>query len=739
MKRRIVSWMLLLCMIAALFGSCSGNEKGEKKETERGSTETGSGGNEAKPVKYADGYELVYHEIPLRSKEQMIDITPDGEEGFLLVTGMRGYKSAVMHLGTDLEPDQGGEKEPTEIERLIAYQRIGGDEYAVVQDSLTQFSGTYFLSKNGETVAKGRALIGDYTTFSIASLDGTPVLLRRDGYMTILFIGEKEYQFDTMQNSAGESLTVRGLVQKGDALYLAASVDRYDGNVATDTFVNLLETRTCLLPLAVGMAKPEIEDFTTKGEELALSAMELCAMTDDGWFFVREASLMKTDGETEEEICDLMTYGIERGALRRILPLPDGRILLLGKDFLAEVRRSTEGGAAKKTYTLGVLDGYDYHLEHALASFNRQNAAYGFRIKEYPDVGALNLAILSQEVQGIVSGDIMTMRNYAKKDLLIDWEKEIPEVFAGDRLFTSLVDAARVGGRVCFLPRTFQLSRYSIAENLTGGKTVFDSYGELTSLLKEANPGSFKKSAKADAFYQHFARNVDEWIDWDAGEAHFDGEDFTDFLKFCNSFANDMDEVNANLSAYGSYMLTYMQDSRQMGVRFIMDDPEVYGPYAVKRVFLSLPGIERSSINASAFLGVVKNGESEEAGKELIRYLFLEDDWTKSYGDTDSESGEIVFDGFSIVKEESHACIYVDLEPEVNGNYRDLDWLERTEKAYDVLWKEIEEAQGYRYSYNETLKVAYEEALRYFAGEITAEKAAEYIQNRVSIYLAEQG
>ncbi|MBQ6989839.1 MAG: hypothetical protein IJN58_02170, partial [Clostridia bacterium] len=34
--------------------------------------------------------------------------------------------------------------------------------------------------------------------------------------------------------------------------------------------------------------------------------------------------------------------------------------------------------------------------------------------------------------------------------------------------------------------------------------------------------------------------------------------------------------------------------------------------------------------------------------------------------------------------------------------------------------------------------VVSEEAMRYFSGEITAEKAAEYIQNRVSIYLAEQ-
>ena len=186
MKRRIVSWMLLLCMIAALFGSCSGNEKGEKKEMERGSTETGSGGNEAKPVKYADGYELVYHEIPLGSREQMIDITPDEDGGFLLVTGRLGLKSKFVHLDEELKPDQGGERTPTTPERLIAYQKTGADEYAVVQDSLTEFSGTYFVIKNGETVAKGRGKPGDTTTYAFASLDGTPVLLRRDGYMTIL-------------------------------------------------------------------------------------------------------------------------------------------------------------------------------------------------------------------------------------------------------------------------------------------------------------------------------------------------------------------------------------------------------------------------------------------------------------------------------------------------------------------------------------------------------------------------
>ncbi|MBR0143272.1 MAG: hypothetical protein IJM21_03735, partial [Clostridia bacterium] len=51
----------------------------------------------------------------------------------------------------------------------------------------------------------------------------------------------------------------------------------------------------------------------------------------------------------------------------------------------------------------------------------------------------------------------------------------------------------------------------------------------------------------------------------------------------------------------------------------------------------------------------------------------------------------------------------------------------------------VENSYGYLYTENEIMKVMREEALRFFAGELTAEKAAEYVQNRVSIYLAEQG
>ena len=76
----------------------------------------------------------------------------------------------------------------------------------------------------------------------------------------------------------------------------------------------------------------------------------------------------------------------------------------------------------------------------------------------------------------------------------------------------------------------------------------------------------------------------------------------------------------------------------------------------------------------------------------------------------------------------------------INGEEPDSSLYQTTEHTIKQTQNTINHADYFRYiRRNELCKVLNEEAGRYFTGEITAEKAAEYIQNRVSIYLAEQG
>ena len=71
--------------------------------------------------------------------------------------------------------------------------------------------------------------------------------------------------------------------------------------------------------------------------------------------------------------------------------------------------------------------------------------------------------------------------------------------------------------------------------------------------------------------------------------------------------------------------------------------------------------------------------------------------------------------------------------------YYNQDYVMRCGQAqYDATWDYIEKADHLRYYDSELHQVIRNEAQSFFSGSITAEKAAEYVQNRISLYLAEQ-
>ena len=102
----------------------------------------------------------------------------------------------------------------------------------------------------------------------------------------------------------------------------------------------------------------------------------------------------------------------------------------------------------------------------------------------------------------------------------------------------------------------------------------------------------------------------------------------------------------------------------------------------------------------------------------------------------------MVSESFPVSRErfEDHITCYRDLLFELmaegdNYGYR----LHRLEEDIAFVRDAVSRADHLRYSEGELYDVMMEEATRYFSGQITAEKAAEYIQNRVQLYLDEQG
>ena len=149
------------------------------------------------------------------------------------------------------------------------------------------------------------------------------------------------------------------------------------------------------------------------------------------------------------------------------------------------------------------------------------------------------------------------------------------------------------------------------------------------------------------------------------------------------------------------------------------------------------------AISGSPFYAVVNRDESREAAGDFLRWHFMDD----VDGFTDHVS-------FSINREEVDRYFrrnidgveQLEIDPSLPVHVQNaLEEMNETlnmkggVKQYVQTWELIQKADHFNYFRNAVYDVMHEEANRYFRGEISLDQAADYIQNRVSIFLAEQG
>ena len=713
MKRRIMKiintkglfalkLILLSALYLSIFSSCQGNQGGSRQEDKHinhfksGASYTGR----------AVDLGLAEDEIPLDILEE--------EDGYRLLVGKSispdtpfpqedgttlYYLSGVIRqteyrfLKEDFTPS-GKKAVPTEghmisAERIdgVLYEFRGtphieipdgdddGTRYAEFLDAALYADGKELWSiatdrNEGFFLAQGPAA---------AANDGRTVYQHLTGRQWIYAGGKK------LSPAGNASAGVCGILRLGDTVYC----------LLHDT-----DERALLVPLS-----PDMKEIEKKGTGLKANATGACASDGETGFFFSGTALYATDGKDCRELTDLARYGFSSATvIRRILPLSDGRILVLGDESLVELSPKAEA-EEKPVITLGTIREYgNDDLPKRVLRYNLQSDKYAIKIRNFDTPEDLNKALLSGEIGLLASSDRILLRNYAEKGLLLDLEEGMPALFEDGVLYENLVDAVRVKEKAYYLPRTFQLYGYRIKESAypeDGFRTMDDFFRFL-----DGKGTAFKKSCYRELAFQFYGLRLDEWIDWEAGTCRFNDGDFERVLTFCAS-CPDRDTTEA-------YRETHGGDPSGLAALQVIRPSAFFDiePY----VAFWLPSRVHTGpeISAPYFMGIVKNGEYEEASKDFMDFTFLKDL---------AQEGETELD-ISINREENRRVNY----------HGDEDQAE--EKKLEE-W--IRKADEYSYWDNELLDVLTEEANRYFAGEITAEKAAEYIQNRVSIYLAEQG
>ena len=225
------------------------------------------------------------------------------------------------------------------------------------------------------------------------------------------------------------------------------------------------------------------------------------------------------------------------------------------------------------------------------------------------------------------------------------------------------------------------------------------------------------------------------YIDWKNGKCDLSSPDFLKILEFAKKYA-DTGRAEKDAFAYMTFM----------GFDELRRVKEIFSYFDGKASLIGYPKENGNGIYVSTDSIYLRVGsEAAEGAKEFLRFLISEEEQEKyaSYNFAQSQDDGmsttmLAKEGaFPVVKSAYEGMIRAAEERDAD-NVRYLGELPYTEDMVEQIYYIINHAEPKNAYINQLEGMVAEELQPYFAGDISAEEAAEKLQNRVQLYLNEK-
>nr|WP_305132434.1 extracellular solute-binding protein [uncultured Acetatifactor sp.] len=483
--------------------------------------------------------------------------------------------------------------------------------------------------------------------------------------------------------------------------------------------------------------------------------------------------------DTQRLLLQWASCAIDPASVKRIATLADGRIVARleedqGSGELAVVKEVPRDQATEKeTITLGVLQAGNSHLLRCISQFNRNSTDYRIEVREYYDTylasgqaeareearTALHMDISSGRCPDLLVLEYDDLEAYAAKGLLEDLAPYLEE--DGElELADNVIEAYTFHGKLCALPGALQIRTLAGRTERLGelGDAAGWTLEEMMEFI-DSNPDSTVFSADAGQLLEYsLVFNQSHFVDWEAHTCDFTSDEFIRLLEFCGRFSDrkgtegaevlDMME-RSNIALLHEVELVRPQDIAMLAQILGTEDisyvgfPTVDGragslledcggtcaisakskhkEQAWAFVELLLTGWENPPKSYSALKGT-KGFPTELGTRE--RYFAKVSENPYRIG----EDGEIIMEGGKPMRYAYHTASSRTMQVFF---YTPLP--EETDLICTLLDSSTTARGGRQIS-----SIVAQEARGYFSGQKSAADVAALIQNRVSVYLAEQ-
>ena len=551
-------------------------------------------------------------------------------------------------------------------------------------------SGVLTTELNGDLSALGKDLY--YAEFGGTAyvMDSNTIAEVKDGQLTRGMEAEAAYLLFTAMQAAQ------------DGLYIV----QFSGLDLTTQLLKLNADTFALEPADVGGVGIYGLGTTADGDVLV-------SCTSDGREFVKTAD--------EADLFDWSEPGIVSPGYTNLYELGDGSWLLFYRGQTSLELLEEKLLPPKTTLTL-LTDYPRAELYTIVNDFNRTSEGYRVEVQLLGD-GGLTAELLRTQLIAGEGPDIFAFYDRSSladlgansfEDLLIYLDAD--EEYGRDTLVPELLEAMCVQDKLDWLPYSFGISTFT-APSAYLSEPGF-SFGEAKQAAAKTGLPLFPGWMTRDILWgwlSDFA--VGQYMDLEAGTCSFDNEDYISLLEECAAAASEFGSDSAAL--YNS-LLQFELLQNLIRVSTISDN--YGGAYA-------FVGVPNETTNGSMFspdlcFAISSASGKKDAAWQLVRSCLSDEHQQMNI--TSFPTSACVLDAMinDAVKNGVH---YYEYEYELD------------EADAAKLRGLISETQTVQDAYPAVLNIMAEDAAQFFAGQITAEQAAVYTQNRVSTWLAEQG
>ena len=520
----------------------------------------------------------------------------------------------------------------------------------------------------------------------------------------------------------------------------------------------------------------------------------------------------KFDTDTKDKVIDWIECDINSNNINSCSILPDGRVIAFESSYddqaqknnmqLIVMTRVDAASVVNKTVLTFACMYLDWNMRDAIVKFNRASNTHRIVVRDYSEyntdddynagIQKLNTEMLSGKLPDMIDINTYSMpvEQYAAKGFLTDLYELIDadaDLSREDFVQPVLKALESADGKLYQLPRTFAVSTAIALDKVAGDYDTWNLAAVKDAMTKLQDGASVFDvyRTKSDILQTCISRNIDAFVDWENGSAHFDSDEFKALLEFANQFPETYDWENAtdeendsaqNRMNSGKQLMTdmYVSSFEDMlyqltgyngGVKFVGYPSEdgtsnhtfqIDGAIAISSTcadktaawnfmkqfltedYQSGSNVWNFPINQKAFDQKMKDAMTEEYQTDengnvvkdengnpiripKMTYYTTDAGGGVAFAATTETAASTVVIGGSGVNEDGSISIYAMTQ-------------EQADQILDLI-----NATTAVYGYDESiLNIISDEAAAYFAGEKSLDDTANMIQSRVNLYVAEQ-